>query len=296
MGIEVPQSAGQQPDYLTTREVADLLRVKERKVYDLAAADEIPHRRITGKLLFPASEIRAWIEGSGSLVPEDPPAVITGSHDPLLDWAIRDSGCGLATLFNGSREGLACFADHRAALSGLHIPEETGWNVGSASELGVRDAVLIGWAIRKRGLLVSSDAANDIRSVADLKGKRVVRRQPGAGAAALFSRLLQEAGLSEEDLQSSSGFAYTESEAAGAVASGDAFAALGVEAMAKQYKLGFVPLTDEHFDLLINRKSYFTDPVQRLLHFTQTQQFQDKAANMGGYDLSPLGRVRWLSP
>lgn len=296
MGIEVPQSAGQQPDYLTTREVADLLRVKERKVYDLAAADEIPHRRITGKLLFPASEIRAWIEGSGSLVPEDPPAVITGSHDPLLDWAIRDSGCGLATLFNGSREGLACFADHRAALSGLHIPEETGWNVGSAYELGVRDAVLIGWAIRKRGLLVSSDAANDIRSVADLKGKRVVRRQPGAGAAALFSRLMEEAGLSEEDLQSSNGFAYTESEAAGAVASGDADAALGVEAMAKQYKLGFVPLTDEHFDLLINRKSYFIDPVQRLLHFTRTQQFQDKAANMGGYDLSPLGRVRWLSP
>lgn len=296
MGIEVPQSAGQQPDYLTTREVADLLRVKERKVYDLAAADEIPHRRITGKLLFPASEIRAWIEGSGSLVPEDRPAVITGSHDPLLDWAIRDSGCGLATLFNGSREGLACFADHCAALSGLHIPEETGWNVGSASELGVRDAVLIGWAIRKRGLLVSSDAAHDIHSVADLKGKRVVRRQPGAGAAALFSRLLEEAGLSEEDLQASSGYAYTESEAAGAVASGDADAALGVEAMAKQYKLGFVRLTDEHFDLLIDRKSYFTDPVQRLLNFTRTQQFQDKAANMGGYDLSPLGRVRWLSP
>ncbi|MFN3129429.1 substrate-binding domain-containing protein [Roseibium sp.] len=292
----MPQSAGQQPDYLTTREVADLLRVKERKVYDLAAADEIPHRRITGKLLFPASEIRAWIEGSGSLVPDDRPAVITGSHDPLLDWAIRDSGCGLATLFNGSREGLACFADHRAALSGLHIPEETGWNVGSASELGVTDAVLIGWAIRKRGLLVSSDAAHDIYSVADLKGKRIVRRQPGAGAAALFSRLLEEAGLSQEDLQASSGYAYTESEAAGAVASGDADAALGVEAMAKQYKLGFVPLTDEHFDLLIDRKSYFTDPVQRLLNFTRTQQFQDKAAKMGGYDLSPLGRVRWLSP
>ncbi|NIP83903.1 MAG: helix-turn-helix domain-containing protein, partial [Gemmatimonadetes bacterium] len=38
------------PQYLTTREVAELLRVKERKVYDLAAAGEIPHRRITGKL------------------------------------------------------------------------------------------------------------------------------------------------------------------------------------------------------------------------------------------------------
>ncbi|HUS54016.1 MAG TPA: helix-turn-helix domain-containing protein, partial [Thermohalobaculum sp.] len=36
------------PEFLTTREVAALLRVKERKVYDLAAAGEIPCRRVTG--------------------------------------------------------------------------------------------------------------------------------------------------------------------------------------------------------------------------------------------------------
>lgn len=286
---------GQQPDYLTTREVADLLRVKERKVYDLAAADEIPHRRITGKLLFPASEIRAWIEGSGSLVPEDRPSVVTGSHDPLLDWAIRDSGCGLATLFNGSRDGLDCFSAHRAALSGLHIPEDDGWNIKSAADLGVGNCVLIGWAIRKRGLLVSDAAAGSIKSISDLKDKRVVRRQPGAGAAALFSRLLAESGLEEDELLPISGFAHTESEAAGAVASGDADAALGVQAMARQYKLGFVPLMDETFDLLIDRKSYFSDPVQRLFNFAKTAQFQSKADTMGGYDLSALGRVRWLS-
>lgn len=290
------QTDGQQPDYLTTREVADLLRVKERKVYDLAAADEIPHRRITGKLLFPASEIRAWIEGSGSLVPEDRPAVVTGSHDPLLDWAIRDSACGLATLFNGSRDGLDCFAENGAALSGLHIPEDDGWNKKSVAGLGIGNCVLIGWAVRKRGLLLSDAAQGSVSSIADLKKKRVVRRQPGAGAAALFVKLLQDAGLDETDLLPSGGYAHTESEAAAAVASGDADAALGVEAMARQYKLGFVPLMDEGFDLLIDRKSYFTGPVQRLLSFTQTEQFQNKAETMGGYDLSPLGRVRWLSP
>ena len=31
-----------QPAFLTTREVADLLRVKERKVYELAASGDIP--------------------------------------------------------------------------------------------------------------------------------------------------------------------------------------------------------------------------------------------------------------
>ncbi|WP_407943286.1 helix-turn-helix domain-containing protein [Mangrovicoccus ximenensis] len=51
-------------EYLTVRELAELLRLKERKVYDLAASGELPCSRATGKLLFPAAEIRAWIEGA----------------------------------------------------------------------------------------------------------------------------------------------------------------------------------------------------------------------------------------
>ena len=63
MGDALQDTGTQHLQFLTTKEVADLLRVKERKVYDLAAANEIPHRRITGKLLFPAAELRSWIEG-----------------------------------------------------------------------------------------------------------------------------------------------------------------------------------------------------------------------------------------
>ena len=57
------------PEFLTTREVAALLRVKERKVYDLAAAGAIPCRRVTGKLLFPRTEIEAWL-GGGHAAPD----------------------------------------------------------------------------------------------------------------------------------------------------------------------------------------------------------------------------------
>src|SRR3546814_11423370 len=52
------------PSFLTTREVAALLRVKERKVYDLAAAGDIHCRRVTGTLLFPRAEIEAWLARS----------------------------------------------------------------------------------------------------------------------------------------------------------------------------------------------------------------------------------------
>src|SRR3546814_883337 len=106
------------PSFLTTREVAALLRVKERKVYDLAAAGDIPCRRVTGKLLFPRAEIEAWLArgGVGAAGRALPANIVAGSHDPLLDWAIRESGSGLAAYFDGSLDGLARMARGEAAI------------------------------------------------------------------------------------------------------------------------------------------------------------------------------------
>jgi putative molybdopterin biosynthesis protein len=294
-GKMLQHTENQQPEFLTTREVADLLRVKERKVYDLAAADEIPHRRITGKLLFPADEIRAWIDGAGEPALQERPNVVAGSHDPLLDWAIRASGCGLATLCNGSRDGLTQFSSGTAALAGIHLPEKSEWNIPAVERINLSNSVLIAFATRKRGLLLSPEATG-IGSVAKLKGKRVALRQPGAGAAVLFSQLLTDAGMSERDLACTKGHALTEVDAAAAVAGGEADAALGIESMAKQFKLSFLPLVDERFDLLIDRKSFFSKPVQTLFEFTRTTEFRDKAETLGGYHLTDLGSVRWLSP
>ena len=138
--------------------MADLLRVKERKVYDLAASGDIPHRRITGKLLFPRTEIEHWLSGMRGKGHERP-AVLSGSHDPLLDWAVRESGSGLAMMVNGSGGGLESYVAGHACLTGLHLIGEGGeWNVPAVAALGVADAVLIGWAARRRGLILGPDA------------------------------------------------------------------------------------------------------------------------------------------
>ena len=82
-------------EYLTTKEVAALLRIKERKVYELVSEGAIPVSRATGKLLFPRDMVEAWVRrhvdfrgGTEGLVAR--PAVVAGSHDPLLDWALRE--------------------------------------------------------------------------------------------------------------------------------------------------------------------------------------------------------------
>jgi len=127
-------------EFLTTKEVAELLRIKERKLYDLVSAQEIPFVKATGKLLFPKAELLHWIR-TGELMstPKNNARlnVLAGSHDPLLEWAIRESGCGLAMQFDGSLSGLDVFENKGAVAtactylvstppptrtSGIHLP------------------------------------------------------------------------------------------------------------------------------------------------------------------------------
>ena len=49
------------PELMTTREVADYLRIKERRVYELVRQREIPCTRVTGKWLFPKPAIDLWL-------------------------------------------------------------------------------------------------------------------------------------------------------------------------------------------------------------------------------------------
>ena len=284
------------PLYLTTREVADMLRVKERKIYDLAAAGEIPHRRITGKLLFPRAELMDWagLGSEGAL--SERPMMLAGSHDPLLEWAVRESGSGLATLLNGSADGLRRFVDREAALAGIHFHERGGWNVATVEDWRLVGCVLLEWAVRSRGLILSEEVHERVKGVADLRGMRVALRQKGAAAAALWDELLQQAGMTAGDVVPLATPAWTESDAAAAVAAGEADAALGIEAMARQFDLPFRLLVFERFDLVVDRRAYFTEPVRTLLDFAGGGAMKEKAEAMGGYALADTGRVRWLSP
>jgi excisionase family DNA binding protein len=291
------------PPFLTTREIADLIRLKERKVYDLVATGQIPHVKATGKLLFPRDLVAAWLAqhteypDAGEVRTERPP-IIAGSSDPLLDWAVRESGSGLAVSWGGSLDGLERFAGGQAMAAGLHVAEDDlEWNVGHVRDrLYGAPVVLIGWARRTQGLVVAPGNPLKLASIADLKGRRVVMRQRQAGAYVLLQRLLGEAGLGLEAIKRVEPPALTEADVAAAIAEGRADAGLAIAAVAKDHGLGFVPIAEEQYDLLIWRSDYFREGMQKLIGFMRTARFQDKAAVLGGYDVSRAGVVRYNAP
>ncbi len=130
---------------------------------------------------------------------------------------------------------------------------------------------------------------SDLRTLADA---RVVPRRAAAGSQVLFRHLLAEAGL-EEGAVDWAETAPTETDAAIAVLEEKADAALGLQAMARQLRLGFVPLVRERFDLLVDRAAWFDPPLQRLFAFCRSEAFADKAAELSGYDISGLGTVHF---
>lgn len=286
-------------EYLTTQEVAAYLRLKERTIYELVRNRQIPCSRVTGKLLFPRHLIDLWVtrqldfEGAELRMP---PAVVAGSHDPLLEWALRASGSELALLTGGSEDGLARLAADQAVMAGLHIldPQSGEYNLPAVrATRGLADIVLIEWAKREQGLVVAPGNPRRILEPADLAkpGVRLVRRQEGAGAQTLLRHLLAQAKLRLEAATVIEPPALTESEVATAILDGKADAGVAVRAVAHHFRLEFVPLRWERFDLALRRRSYFEAPLQRLLSFARSEAFRDRAAELGGYDVAAHGAV-----
>lgn len=299
--------ADRRPDYLTVRELAALLRVKDRKVYALAAAGSIPCSRATGKILFPRVAVEAWLARHGATARETASlsaarlAVLVGSHDPLLDWALRESRSGIASFFDGSFDGLARFGRGEAVVAGLHVFEPANgggnWNVGHVSDaVAAESVVLIEWGWRERGLIVAAGNPLGLRGIADLAGRRVVPRQPEAASQQLLLHLMARDKLSTSDLMLSPMPARNETDLGLAVVDGNADAAFGLFGVARQLRLGFVPLLRERYDLLVWRRFWFEEPFQRFLAFCRSERFAAYAVELGGYDLSGFGTVHFNGP
>lgn len=287
--------------HMTTSEVSAYLRVKERTIYDLVARKEIPCSRATGKLLFPRNLVDRWIEAHIEL--QDPrliapPPIIGGSSDPLLEWALRESGSGLAGLVEGSSAGLVRLADGGAVAAGIHFGEEDkgedSGNIKAAREASsLFDVVVVHWAWRQQCLLMPQGNPLGLTSIRDVAGKgaRFIPRQEGSGTEFLLDRLLTSAGLARSNLTLLPRPALTQSDVALAILDGNADCGIAVSAVARRFKLDFVPLHRERFDLACRRRELLEPALQKLFAFGRTEEFRAQADRLGDYDVSECGTV-----
>ena len=80
-----------------------------------------------------------------------------------------------------------------------------------------------------------------------------------------------------------------------AVRAGRADCGIATRSVAGAAGLDFVPLTWERFDLVLRQRDYFLPHAQNLFGFMRTRTFAERAAELGGYDVTAAGQVRHVS-
>jgi putative molybdopterin biosynthesis protein len=293
-------------EFLTTSEAADYVRLGERKLYELVTSGEIPCSKVTGKWLFPRQELDLWVLSGLSrpagMIAADPPPIVGGSQDDLLEWTLRESGSGLASLTEGTARGVERLQRGEVIAAAVHFHSEDAaaadGNIAALRAIpGLHDAVLVGMVRREQGLLIPPENPKQLRSLADVlaSGAQMAVRQPGAGAQMLLDVLLRRAGAGLKDLRRLEPPCLTGPDLAAAVRAGKADCGIATRAAAKSAGLDFVPLLWENFDLLMRQRSYFRPQVQALIGFLGDRRLKQRAAELTGYDAAPAGKIRFAA-
>lgn len=296
-----PAAAPDSP-YLTVKQVAEYLHLNEKKIYALIQEGRIPATRATGKWLFPLRLVDEWLTETahgGALADR---LILAGSDDPLLGYAVSqlaaeiDDAGPVAYCPGGTRTGLKMLSLRQAGVAAIHWGPAHEADSGHAQLIaeyaGHEQWVVVRMARREQGLVLAPGlaAAHDLRAVA-AAGLRWAMRQAGAGSQRFLESALHEAGLSPANMHVV-GDAHSEREAAFLVRRGLADCAPGVRAAAGEFGLEFVPLGAEDFDFVLPRSVYFRRLFQRLLEILRGERLQERARELGGYDLGPLGQLR----
>ncbi|MGH6726047.1 MAG: substrate-binding domain-containing protein [Pseudolabrys sp.] len=289
----------------TTAEAAKYLRLKERKIYEMVAEGTVPCTKVTGRWLFPKAELDHWLTSSISrpegMTRPEPAPIVGGSHDPLLEWALRESGSGLATLAVGSEAGFNRFIAGETIAAAMHLhaleDPEADANVSAVSGRNdLQDAVMIAFCRREQGLMLAPGNPLKIRAIGDVIAKRArtAMRPKGAGAQLLLLSLLHRAKATLDQLVAVSPVCPTGPDIAQSIRVGRADTGIATRSVANSAGLDFVPIVWEPFDLLMRQRDYFRPALQALIRFLQSAELAARAQEMGGFDLGASGTVRFV--
>jgi len=296
-------------EFLTTSEAADYLRLGERKLYELVTSGAIPCSKVTGKWLFPRHELDVWVLSGlarpAGMMAADPPPIVGGSQDDLLEWALRESGSALASLNEGTMRGVDRLVRGEVVATAVHFHGEElssgasdDPNVAAVRAIaGLHDAVLVGVVRREQGLLVAPRNPKNLQGLRDVlaSGATIAVRQSGAGAQLLLEELLTRIGTSVKELRRLEPPCLTGPDLAAAIRAGNADCGIATRAAAHAAGLDFVPLLWESFDLLMRQRSFFRPATQALIIFLGSKRFKQRAAELSGYDTAPAGQIRYAA-
>ena len=231
---------------------------------------------------------------------------ILGSHDPLIDEAAdelrrQDIRAYVSSAHVGSMGAILALNRGEGQLGGVHLLDEAdgSYNVSYVERYFPNGGVaLVECVQRSQGLMVTPGNPLGISGIADLAKPncRYVNRQKGAGTRVLLDYLLKQAGISPKSIAGYEREEPTHTAVAAQIAAGSADYGLGILSAARMYGLGFVPVCEETYDLLVSLKAMETPQVRAFLRVLSSENFLRRLDALGGYAYSKPGRIKKIWP
>jgi putative molybdopterin biosynthesis protein len=211
--------------------------------------------------------------------------VVMGSHCVGLDVLIgrlSREGLRVKAMNVGSTGGLAAAKRGECDVAGLHLLDAAS---GEYNRPFLTEALeLVPGYRRRQGVVFrrgdarfeGRTAAAAVALAADGPGCLMVNRNPGSGTRIVVDRLLGSSRPAGYTTQ-----ARTHNAVAAAVTQGRADWGVAIEAVARSYGLGFLPLQDERYDFAVPRARLARGPVRRFIALLQEREVRDALAALG---------------
>ena len=301
---------------LSTQEVADILHVSKSTIYELIRRGEINSYKIGRKVRFTQDDVDAYIARSRHehstrpvqrvdthstlLTPKetDVPDLIISGQDVVLDILanyLQQEGVNAGRTYLSSFEGLLALYQEKIQAAACHLFDGEDCNASFVRSLmpGV-PALLVNLSYRTQGFYVQKGNPKNIRGWQDLSRQdiSVLNRRVGSSSRILLDVQLKKLGIPASELQGYDRIMSSHLTMAAAIAAGEADIAIGTERVSRQVEnLDFIPLLEERFDLVMQKKAMNSEPIKKLLEILNTPAFRREAAHFSGNDYRDLGKI-----
>jgi len=296
-------------EIMNTKEVANYLGLNEKRIYQLAKLGEIPATRIGGKWIFPRALMDQWIleraKGNlkGNVTVPAHILVVMGSNDfawEIVGHMLQDTPYHMVvSMANvGSTGGLIALEQGLAHVAGVHLfdPETGEYNLPYFPKfLQGKEIVAFHLFAREQGLMVKRGNPLKVGGVEELARSeiRFVNRQKGSGTRLLFDYELKRRGIDPEEVRGYHHEVNTHLAVAMEILRGRADCGMGVDSVTRSLGLGFIPIREESYDLVVLKENMNLPQVKSLLKVIRSGEFREALEGVGGYGLEAAGEKIW---
>lgn len=198
--------------------------------------------------------------------------------------------------YHAPEHALLALSEGRCRIAGFH--QAIGMDIPTQSAryrelLDPSRFGIIRFIRRQQGLIFNASNPFNIDSIESLgqAGFRFINRQNSSGTRVLLEQLLQNHQIDSSKIEGYGNQEFTHSAVAAYIASGMADVGFGVEAAARRFNLGFLPIVEEYYLWAYPLDALGDQDIQAFIATLSNKEFQAAVDKLPGYHCERSGEI-----